>query len=255
MDNTLTLRLEGEIILGEFAETVTQFNALVHRLADELAVNARIKWTVGDLEYGSAIVTITGDAERSDDVLKVIRGYEAVGKALEQRERVPYSPEVGRIALHLVKPLENKHITVIQFQTAEGDATIRNLSDKPSKTAPAKYTAYGTVKGRVETLSSRGKLRFTLYDPLFDKPVSCYLQDGQEDEMREVWGRTVWVTGRLTREPTSGYVSSIRTITSIDRVPEVEPGSYKRARGIIPWTEGDEPAEVSIRRLRDGEGA
>lgn len=27
---------------------------------------------------------------------------------------------------------------------------------------------------------------------------------------------------------------------------------YRRARGILPWTEGDEPAEVSIRRIRGG---
>lgn len=27
-------------------------------------------------------------------------------------------------------------------------------------------------------------------------------------------------------------------------------GSFKQARGIIPWQEGDEPAEVSIRRSR-----
>lgn len=28
------------------------------------------------------------------------------------------------------------------------------------------------------------------------------------------------------------------------------PGSYKLARGVIPWQPGDEPAEVSIRRSR-----
>ena len=32
-----------------------------------------------------------------------------------------------------------------------------------------------------------------------------------------------------------------------------EPGSYKRARGAIPWKEGDEPSEDIIRRLRDNE--
>lgn len=29
-------------------------------------------------------------------------------------------------------------------------------------------------------------------------------------------------------------------------------GSYKQARGIIPWREGDELPEVLIRRIRDG---
>ena len=35
--------------------------------------------------------------------------------------------------------------------------------------------------------------------------------------------------------------------------PTVEPGSYKRARGAIPWREGDESAEITIRRQRDAE--
>lgn len=34
--------------------------------------------------------------------------------------------------------------------------------------------------------------------------------------------------------------------------PAVEPGSYKKARGVFERQEGDEPAEVSIRRIRDG---
>lgn len=31
-----------------------------------------------------------------------------------------------------------------------------------------------------------------------------------------------------------------------------EPGSYREARGILAWNEGDEPAEDSIRRSRGG---
>lgn len=29
-----------------------------------------------------------------------------------------------------------------------------------------------------------------------------------------------------------------------------EPGSYKQARGVFDWQEGDEPAEDTIRRIR-----
>lgn len=39
-----------------------------------------------------------------------------------------------------------------------------------------------------------------------------------------------------------------------DVLRSVEPGSYKKARGVLSWA-GDEPAEVSIRRLRDGTDA
>jgi hypothetical protein len=30
-------------------------------------------------------------------------------------------------------------------------------------------------------------------------------------------------------------------------------GDYRQSRGVLPWTPGDEPAEASIRRLRDNE--
>lgn len=38
-------------------------------------------------------------------------------------------------------------------------------------------------------------------------------------------------------------------------VPNPSPvdGGFLAARGVLGWQEGDEPAEVSIRRLRDGE--
>jgi hypothetical protein len=35
--------------------------------------------------------------------------------------------------------------------------------------------------------------------------------------------------------------------------PGVKPGAFKHAKGVIPWKPGDEPAEVTIRRLRDNE--
>ena len=69
--------------------------------------------------------------------------------------------------------------------------------------------------------------------------------------MRGIWGKLVTVTGRVTRDGETGQARAVREITAIDPIPEVKPGSYKIARGALPWQEGDEPAEVSLRRLRD----
>ena len=40
-----------------------------------------------------------------------------------------------------------------------------------------------------------------------------------------------------------------------NRLPASPPGSYKEARGVVPWRAGDELPEVAIRRLRDGDDA
>lgn len=111
--------------------------------------------------------------------------------------------------------------------------------------------AIGVVKGRVQALSNQGRLDFILYDSLFDLPVTCYLQERQENLLRELWGKQVFVAGLVIRDANSGHATAVRDITSIDPVIEVVPGSYKLTRGILAWSEGDEPAEVSIRRIRD----
>jgi hypothetical protein len=38
-----------------------------------------------------------------------------------------------------------------------------------------------------------------------------------------------------------------------NRLPPSPPGSYREARGILPWRPGDELPEEAIRRLRDGQ--
>jgi hypothetical protein len=37
-----------------------------------------------------------------------------------------------------------------------------------------------------------------------------------------------------------------------NRLPPSPPGSYRDARGVLPWRPGDELPEDAIRRLRDG---
>jgi hypothetical protein len=106
------------------------------------------------------------------------------------------------------------------------------------------------VRGRVQTLSSRGRLRFTLYDALYDKAVSCYLAEGQEDIMRDAWGHVALVEGWVTRDPATDRPLSIRGIERVTLLPEGDPHGYRRARGAVL---GRELPEAIIRRLRDGD--
>ena len=75
--------------------------------------------------------------------------------------------------------------------------------------------AYGGVTGRIQTLSSRGGLRFTLFDTLFDRAVSCYLAEGQEELMRDVWGRMAVVEGLVTRDRATGRPQVIRSVRGV----------------------------------------
>ncbi|MCY3924686.1 MAG: hypothetical protein OXG52_04125 [bacterium] len=106
----------------------------------------------------------------------------------------------------------------------------------------------GAVRGRVEMLSQRKTLRFSIYELVYDKVVTCYPHPDHKDVMREAWGRVADVTGTITRDVATGRPISIRQVTRVDVVDEGEPDGYLRARGALRTVE---PAERVVRRIRD----
>ena len=69
--------------------------------------------------------------------------------------------------------------------------------------------------------------------------------------MREIWGRKARVSGTISREELSGCPIAIRRILDVDVLQDIAPGSYRLARGAVPWESGDRLPEDIIRELRD----
>lgn len=254
---TITLVLDGDVSLAEFARAIAGLRTLLNNLSKEVGGGAEIDWNVDDLERSSAITSFRGAAKKANqqpEVEKVVRAYGEVGKALEKRFQVPYSLAVARAADNIVGIL-NGRIEAIRFETEEIDATIRSPEATPDRGAnvawPASVASYGAVEGRVQTLTNRGGLRFTLYDLLNDRAVSCYLKEGYEDLMRDAWGKLVVVEGIVTRDPLKGTPQTVRQITRVEHITEAGPESYREARGIVPIGPNGLMPEDAIRRLRD----
>jgi len=248
--NSLTLALEGDVSLSDFSKALHDFTSLVDELTNEVARGANIDWLIEELYSGSAVTTIHGIYEDIIVVENVVTAFENIGEALATGQDIPYSQEVKNKAGAITRILDGR-ITAIRFETAEKDSFISGKSTEGIKSEPIKYS-YGTVKGIVQTLSMRRRLNFTLWDAIFDKAVNCYLQEGQEENMREVWGKRAVVSGKIGRQPDTGFPVVVREIKNIEILKDMEPGSYKRARGVIPWKKGYEKPEDIIRRLRDG---
>ena len=173
--------------------------------------------------------------------------YENIGKALQNKEEIRNKNRVMS-ATDAVKNL-TASLDYVRFETSEFDFTIYHNGKTPL--APVTTVAIGAVTGRVQVLSNRGGLRFNLYDTIHDKAVSCYLRQGQEEMMREAWGRRATVIGRVTREMETGRPIAVRGIIDVQILEEVAAGSYREARGSVPWQPGDMLPEDAIRRLRD----
>lgn len=246
--DTITLALNGEITIHHFANAISNFETLVQELSKELNVAEKVEWFVHDLQISSAIATIRGESDVLEQVERVVNAYASVGQALQVGKRPDFSEQVVKAAIAITSILDDK-VTSIRFETADLDIPILSHPDIAVSIAIVK--SYGAIEGRVQTLSNRKGLRFNLYDILHDRAVSCYLQEGKEDLMREVWGKRAIVEGEIARERLSGRPVSIRKIIAIRALSEVEQGSYLEARGAARRKPGEPMPEEVIRRLRD----
>lgn len=246
-DSTLTVVLGGDVPLDLFADSVQRFRRLIDALSEEVSGNASIAWFVDDSAGGNAIATIRGEAQRQEDVERVVRAYGVVGRALERHEIIPYSAKVAEAAINLTSVLNGK-ITSIRFEAGDDASTVTTGGADQSR---AYHSAHGAVEGRIETLRSRHRKSFTLYDALNDLAVHCVLRPEQGELVRDAWDRRVIVEGWITREPTSGRPVEINPVENVTIIQPVTLGSYRWARAVVPARPGDEPPDVVIRRLRD----
>ena len=249
-NDTVTIAFEGRVVLHDFAEAMNGFRGLLDGLTKVVAERSEVEWALIGLEPGSATVTARGESRDQEAVEHIAEAYLTVGRSLVTGGPVPYGKTVRRHA-EQITDLLNGRITGVRFQTLEDDAIVR-ADGRAEHRAPILSTAYGAIEGRVQGLSSRQGLRFTLYDALFDRAVSCYLQEGREEIMREAWGRRATVNGVVRRDTESGHPLGIRQITAITILEDPVPGQYRRARAIRPLEPGEPMPEEMVRRVRDG---
>lgn len=247
---TLTVALEGpQIPLSSFSATISALDGLLRTLTAEVAAQSVITWEVESLETSSAIATVRGSTVAGDPegVARVTVAYGAIGEALSQHSDIPYSSKVRRHARAMTKVLADS-VTAIRLETPEQDFTITRPGETPVEAA---YTVdMGAIEGRIQTLSNRRSLHFTLYDTLNDRAVSCYLKPGDESMIQKFWGSRAVVEGVIRRDA-SGRPVTIREITDIVLLPERGPDEWLSARGALADVWDGEPAEVTVRKIRD----
>lgn len=250
MGKTVTLILDGDVRLNDLARAIASFDELVAALSNDVAPGVSIDWVVAGLEYSSAVATAEGVGDDAA-VDNVVRAYEKVGESLERGVTVPFSSKV-RIPADSLTNLINGRVEAIRFETEQTEHLIRKTerSVEDATVRGMEPAQHGAVEGRIETLQHRRGLRFTLYDTLFDKAVSCYLAQDHENIMRRAWGRRASVFGRVRRDPNTGRPLSVRQVTKIEIIEEGDPDDWRQAIGAAPPLNDVSP-EAAIRAMRD----
>ena len=248
---TLTFEIGGKIRLKDLDTGIRLFTRLVDALTPR-----GVAWIVHDLQPGSAVITIESKSDDAAAVERVVRDYESVGKRLADGA-ADYAPALAvngnARAMQAADALRDfaasGAVDYLRFETASDDFTLCGPAYPPPRHPPTTLSI-GEVRGTVQTMSNVTCMRFILYDDLHGKAVRCYLQSGQENIIRALWGRRASVIGTITRDAI-GKPMAIREIMKVEAIKEVPPDSYKKARGAIPWKPGDMLPEEVIRRMRD----
>ena len=252
-DDIVTLALDGEISVADFAQAVQAFSGLLKALTDTVAPNSDIEWMIERLDTSSAIMTARAESENVQQVESVTQAYSVIGRSMSVSEPIPYAPVVVQYARSITS-LINGRIPNVRFETQRETFIVDTAPGIAFSVAREKViVARGAVLGTVQTVSNRKGLRFTLYDAVFDKAVSCYLREHQEEMMRDVWGKRAIVEGTVTRDPDTGRPLAIRQITDVQLTAEPMRGAYRAARAIALTAPDAESPEDVIRRLRDAE--
>jgi len=232
-DNELTLALEGEVTLDDFSKAMRRFGEIIKGLEDEVAPKSKIDWVIDSLKKSSAIASVKGNPTSNKDIESVRRirqEYIELGRKVVHGETLTNDTSVVQAVTELRK-LINGRITSIRFETAEKRYVIKKHTIfAPTKTYWDTET-FGGARGNAQSISDRQGFHFTLYDYNDDHAIYCSYPNGTREEMRNIWGKTVYVEGIVTRDTETDLVTSIHDISGIQIIRERKSQEWREALG------------------------
>ncbi len=251
---TFRLSIRAKLSLSETAAAVSHFSALLSALSEQVVSTTDVDWDVDTLAVGSLAIgarpIAVGEAARD----QLDSEYLAAARRLQH-----YPPDGACASAADEQMARLSHLLAdrpsgLRFETASGIVTIGDPSLWPADEPDIAPTeSLGSIEGEVQTLRSRNRLQFTIYDALTGSAVQCSLAKGQQEKMRDIWGKRASVSGLVKRDGTTGRPTEVHSITEFREIELVPPGTYREARGALPG-DGDTPlAEDVLRMLRDAE--
>lgn len=251
-DSELTLQLNGYPDADKFATFVSSSRFLVKALSSSVIPKSRrranrLRWYPRNASVnGAAIISYEAPNSSRENFQRVEDAFFQVGNALRSGEDIPFSHSVAEHAERLRRIVDDDIESLVFLN--EGHETIVKRDIEVSGTPPV--AAYDEVQGRIETISSRKGWRFILYDSYFDRAVTCYLGELEdEQELTQYFGKVVRVMGLVTRDPETDRPFKIKNIRGFKLVEQPK-YSWRDAKDSIQFPNELTP-ERYIRNLRD----
>ncbi len=231
--HNLTLQLRGEIPLEKFERAVSAFIDLIQEVTREtLTEDHQIRWTAA-VKEGSAMVIAIPNYEREveAEALEILKAVPFGINAIEHgADELP--PHFNRDAanavkrLAIVRGLRGEDITSINVRNGSASAkvTARSVASVDALIGGQRQS-YGSIEGKMQTITERGGFRFVVYDSIADRRTDCFIDESLLEQALANFRRRVRVSGMVQYDrlgdPVSIKVEGIYVFRPNSELPSV----------------------------------
>lgn len=201
----LTLDLKGRLPLEKFEKAISAFFDLIKEVTRE-ALNGKkkITWTV-TVRSGSAMVNAIPhyEPDTASEARAILRAVPAGVRSIERgTKEMPalFNRDAIRAVKRLgtIQSLKRDDVTAVRIR---GDLVKANITTKSANSADAlmggQHQAYGSIEGKMQTITDRDGFRFVVYDSLYDHRVDCFIEDDLVGEAIANFRKRVRVSGTV----------------------------------------------------------
>lgn len=229
----LTIDLEGDLPLEKFERAVGAFFDLIKEVTREaLLENQKIRWTV-TVRAGSAILNAI--PHYSEDVAaqarEILHAIPSGVKSIESgTEEIPklFNREAVRAVKKLggLQGLKPTDITAVKIRSGSEKASVTPKSVVVADSLiGGQRQSYGSIEGKMQTITDRDGFRFVVYDSLFDHRVDCFIDEELMEKAVGSFRKRVRVSGMVQYDrmgdPVSIKVDEIYSFRPNNELPSV----------------------------------
>ena len=235
----LTFEITGSVVTPErFQRALVAFFGLLAEVTKAVTPEGEhVDWRV-QVRQGSNLVGISpGPGVPTALAVSVRR---AIMSGLETLEHAPAEPpqfsekalvSVTRLASSIGTHDDDDTVIRIWGEKAPVPVTPR-LARNVAELLGEAYTDYGSVEGRLRTISEAGAFRIVIYEPIFSRSVPCNIPERLMQQALSLFGRRVEVYGDISYRR-NGFVSRVSVQEIVAFPVERDLPDHEQVRGIL----------------------